>query len=183
MAKTQFYTKAQADSAIAAAIAALVASAPAALDTLNELAAALGNDASFATTVTNALAGKAASSHTHAAADITSGTIATARMASRSDAGNSSTALTVDWSAALAQKVTLTGNCTFTFSNPVAGAVYVLELWQDGTGSRTVTWPASVKWAGGTAPTLTTTANKMDLITLYYDGTNYRGVVSGQAFA
>lgn len=44
---------------VAAAIAALVASSPAALDTLNELAAALGNDASFATTVTNALALKA----------------------------------------------------------------------------------------------------------------------------
>jgi hypothetical protein len=36
----------------------LINSAPAALDTLNELAAALGNDASFATTVTNSLAGK-----------------------------------------------------------------------------------------------------------------------------
>lgn len=44
---------------ITAAIAALVASSPAALDTLNELAAALGNDANFATTVVNALALKA----------------------------------------------------------------------------------------------------------------------------
>ena len=44
---------------VQAAIAALVASSPAALDTLNELAAALGNDANFATTVTNALATKA----------------------------------------------------------------------------------------------------------------------------
>lgn len=44
---------------IQAAIAALVASSPAALDTLNELAAALGNDANFATTMTNALALKA----------------------------------------------------------------------------------------------------------------------------
>lgn len=43
---------------IANQIAAVVASSPAALDTLNELAAALGNDANFATTVTNALAGK-----------------------------------------------------------------------------------------------------------------------------
>lgn len=40
------------------AIAALVDSSPAALNTLNELAAAMGDDASFATTVTNALAGK-----------------------------------------------------------------------------------------------------------------------------
>lgn len=44
---------------VKAAIAALVASSPAALDTLNELAAALGNDPNFATTITNALAGKA----------------------------------------------------------------------------------------------------------------------------
>lgn len=46
------------DAAIAAAIAALIASAPAALDTLDELAAALGDDANFAATVTAALAGK-----------------------------------------------------------------------------------------------------------------------------
>ena len=44
---------------IATQVANLVASAPSALDTLNELAAALGNDANFATTVTTALAGKA----------------------------------------------------------------------------------------------------------------------------
>lgn len=44
---------------VQAAIAALVASSPAALDTLNELAAALGNDANFATTITNALTLKA----------------------------------------------------------------------------------------------------------------------------
>lgn len=43
---------------VKAAIAALVASSPEALDTLNELAAALGNDPNFATTMTNALAGK-----------------------------------------------------------------------------------------------------------------------------
>lgn len=43
---------------VQAALAALVNSSPAALDTLNELATALGNDPNFATTVTNALAGK-----------------------------------------------------------------------------------------------------------------------------
>lgn len=43
---------------VAAAIAALVDGAPGAIDTLNELAAALGDDPNFATTVTNALAGK-----------------------------------------------------------------------------------------------------------------------------
>ncbi|STI41492.1 phage variable tail fiber protein [Escherichia coli] len=43
---------------VKSAIAAMVGSAPAALDTLNELAAALGNDPNFATTMLNALAGK-----------------------------------------------------------------------------------------------------------------------------
>jgi hypothetical protein len=44
---------------VGSAVSALVASSPAALDTLNELATALGNDASFSTTVTNALSAKA----------------------------------------------------------------------------------------------------------------------------
>lgn len=43
---------------VAAAIGALIDAAPGAMDTLNELAAALGDDPNFATTVTNALAGK-----------------------------------------------------------------------------------------------------------------------------
>lgn len=65
---------------VQAAIAALLNSAPGALDTLDELAAALGDDANFASTVTAALAGKAATSHNHAATDINSGDLATARM-------------------------------------------------------------------------------------------------------
>jgi hypothetical protein len=57
---------------VSTAVANLINSAPGALDTLDELAAALGDDASFASTVTNSLAGKAASSHTHAISDVTS---------------------------------------------------------------------------------------------------------------
>jgi len=45
---------------VSSAVAGLVASAPAALDTLNELAAALGNDASFSTTISNSIGGKLA---------------------------------------------------------------------------------------------------------------------------
>ncbi|WP_407310903.1 glycine-rich domain-containing protein [Desulfosporosinus sp. SB140] len=59
-------TKISTTAFVAAAIAALVNSSPAALDTLKELADALGDDPNFATTMTNALAGKAA------AADLTS---------------------------------------------------------------------------------------------------------------
>lgn len=55
----QYMTAAESNAAIAAAVAALVNGSPGALDTLNELAAALGNDANFATSITNALALKA----------------------------------------------------------------------------------------------------------------------------
>jgi len=56
---------------VTSAVANLVDSSPAALDTLNELAAALGDDPNFSTTITNSLAGKANLSHNHTAADIT----------------------------------------------------------------------------------------------------------------
>lgn len=56
---TDAFTKSETSTAIQQAVAALVASSPAALDTLKELADALGNDPNFATTMTNALAGKA----------------------------------------------------------------------------------------------------------------------------
>jgi hypothetical protein len=56
---------------IASAVSGIVDSAPATLDTLNELAAALGDDANFATTVTNSIAAKADAVHTHVMADIT----------------------------------------------------------------------------------------------------------------
>lgn len=57
-------TTAAMNAAISAAIANLINGAPGALDQLNELAAAMGNDANFATTVTNALAGKVPTSRT-----------------------------------------------------------------------------------------------------------------------
>lgn len=97
---------------------------------------------------------------------------------SENNAGNSSTAITVDLSTGSAQKITLTGNATFALSNPQTGGAYVLKLVQDATGSRTVTWPTTVKWPGGTAPTLTTTAGQVDLVNLYWDSTDYFGSYS-----
>jgi hypothetical protein len=94
--------------------------------------------------------------------------------------GNSSTAQTIDWSTGNIHTSTLTGNCTYTFTapSPALGALTLLVA-QDATGSRTVTWPGTVKWSGGTAPTLTTTASKTDVFTFYYDGTNYWGATMG----
>jgi len=66
---------------------------------------------------------------------------------------------------------------TVTLSNFAVG-VYILKITQGGSGSYTITWPASVKWSGGTTPTLTTTVGKTDVITLFYDGVNFYGAVS-----
>jgi len=69
-------------------------------------------------------------------------------------------------------------NETFTFTAPTNPCTLMLTLIQDATGSRTATFPATVKWAGGTAPTLTTAANARDKVALDWDGTQYDGVCS-----
>jgi hypothetical protein len=56
--KTETYTQAEVNSQISTGLSGLVDSAPTTLDTLNELAAALGDDANFSTTVTNSIADK-----------------------------------------------------------------------------------------------------------------------------
>lgn len=94
------------------------------------------------------------------------------------DNGNSGTSDTIDWGAGNFQKSTLTGNVTYTFTAPDGPGRFQLLLEQDATGSRTATWPGTVLWPGGTAPTLSTAANSIDIITFYYDGTNYYGVES-----
>lgn len=77
---------------------------------------------------------------------------------------------------------------TLTISNPPASGkagAFTLILKQDATGSRTVTWPGSVKWAGGTAPTLTTDANAIDILTFVTTdaGTTWYGFVGGLDFS
>ncbi|MDB2415359.1 DUF2793 domain-containing protein [Rickettsiales bacterium] len=80
--------------------------------------------------------------------------------------------------------ITLTDNCTFTFSNPPAtgrAGSFTLFLRQDATGGRTTTWPASVDWAGGSPPTLTTSANAVDILEFITidGGTIWNGFVKG----
>ena len=89
--------------------------------------------------------------------------------------GNSGVAKTIDFSAGNQHSLTLTGNVTLTFTAPAGPAELLLVLTQDATGSRLVTWPSTVDWAGGTAPTLTTTAAHIDIVKLTFDGTRYYG--------
>jgi hypothetical protein len=69
------------------------------------------------------------------------------------------------------QTVTLTGNVTFNaFASPVAGQSLTLKVVQDATGSRLLT--STMKFAGA-SKTLSTAANSIDIISVYYDGTDY----------
>ena len=84
-------------------------------------------------------------------------------------------------------EVALNANITtLTISNPPTSGTsitFILAFVADGT-PRTVTWPASVKWAGGTAPTLTATNAKKDIFTFttYDGGTTYYATIVGQNF-
>jgi len=84
------------------------------------------------------------------------------------DAGNSGSAISINLANGNVQKVTLTANCTITLTSPASGTFrsLLLYVFQDGTGSRTVTWPASVKWGTIGTPVLSTVAGKMDKILL-----------------
>jgi len=95
---------------------------------------------------------------------------------------NTGTAYTIDLANGSVQILTLTGNVTFTFPTATAGKSFIMLLKQDGTGSRTVTWAASVKWPGGTAPTITATASKLDKYVFTADGTNWYGSNAGQNY-
>lgn len=82
---------------------------------------------------------------------------------------------TISWDASANQvtSVELGGNRTFAApTNQVAGAVYVLTIKQDSTGSRTATFNSVFKFTGGSAPTLTTTGSKRDILVFLSDGTN-----------
>jgi len=70
------------------------------------------------------------------------------------------------------------GNETLTFTAPAKPGNFVLYVIQDATGGRTLTYPATVRWAGGTAPTLSTAASAVDIISFIWNGTNYDGVAS-----
>jgi len=92
--------------------------------------------------------------------------------------------ITVDWSKGNTQAVTLHGNRSFTFSNGQKGGHYLLIVRQDATGSRGVTWPASVHFPGDNrqASALTMTANKKDYISFFYDGVSYDALALAQNY-
>jgi len=106
--------------------------------------------------------------------------------------GNQAATFAIDAGAGTTHTVTLTGSIgtALTFSNlPSDGSITLtLIITQDGTGGKTVTWPTGTKWAGGTAPTLSTAANATDIVTLVVNRSGgstsaVYGFLAGKAFA
>jgi hypothetical protein len=92
---------------------------------------------------------------------------------------------TVDVSVARTYDLTLTADCTLTLTGAVAGEAWfvTLLLRQDGTGGWDVTWPGSVEWATGGAPTIDPAVNALTVVTLgsVDGGTVWLGFPTGGA--
>ena len=93
---------------------------------------------------------------------------------------NTSTAITVDLANGTVQNLTLTGTATITMPAAVLGKSFLMYL-RTGAGSYSVTW-STVKWPGGTAPTITSTASRLDIYSFFSDGTNWYGVSVAQNY-
>lgn len=86
---------------------------------------------------------------------------------------------TIVWDVSLGANgnLTLEGSSrTLSVVNAQAGHTYRIKISQDSVGNRSIsTWPSEVKWPGGVAPTLSSNALSIDMVTLYYDGLNFFG--------
>lgn len=91
--------------------------------------------------------------------------------------GYKSGTYTINWATSNLQTIYLSGATTLVFSGAQNGSRLQLMINQDAVGSRVITWPAAtiLKWPGGTAPTLTTTASGVDMVAFYVDDSKYYG--------
>lgn len=121
------------------------------------------------------ITGLAAVATSGSAANLT-GTLDVARLPTRLEravtGGNTGTAVTLSLTNGSVLTYTLSGNCTFTMPTVTAGASFTLFLTQAGSFTATFT---GVRWSGGTAPTITTGANKVDILSFISNGTHWYG--------
>ncbi len=163
-----------------AALAEIVDAAPAALDTLNELAAALGDDANFAATVTSQLAGKAASVHTHAQSDVTGLTTALAGKADASHTQNASTIITSSNDKAASYTIVAGDKNTFIRSTSATAITITLaNVLAVGETINFIQWGAGqVTFAAGAGVTIGSVDSKLK-INKQYSGATVTCVASG----
>ena len=96
-------------------------------------------------------------------------------------------AVSINWSLGNKYHLLMENNSTVTFAtNPINPCNLLLKVAQGNGGSKIITCAVTsgtIYWAGGGVlntdePTLTTTDDKTDILTFYFDGTNYFGVAS-----
>ena len=97
-----------------------------------------------------------------------------------------SSAASLDLSTAALFVITLNSNVSASFVNPPPSprvGSFTVAMSADGT-ARAVTWPTTVKWSGGTPPTITSTAGKVDIFSFLTNngGSSYYGFTSDQNF-
>lgn len=95
---------------------------------------------------------------------------------------NTGTAYTVNLANGSLFDLTLTGNCTFTFPTATLGTKFTLLLQQDATGSRTITWPISVRWANSVTPIINSIPYRTDIISFVAEGSDWLGYVIGSSY-
>lgn len=93
---------------------------------------------------------------------------------------NTGTAITLSLATGTIKNLTLTGSPTITMPAIENGKSFIMYL-RTGGGGNTVTW-STVKWAGGTAPTITSTTARLDIFSFFCDGINWYGVIVGQNY-
>ena len=142
----------------------------------------VANGGTGASTLTGVLKGNGTSAFTAATAGtdyVAPGTATTFTAQQNFGSSALSDGASISWNLNTAQvaHVTLGGNRTLANpTNMVNGGTYILRVVQDGTGSRTLAYGTAYKWPGGTAPTLSTAAGAVDILTFVSDGTNMYGV-------
>ena len=96
-------------------------------------------------------------------------------------------AVSINWALGNKYHLLMENNSTVTFAtNPINPCNLLLKIAQGNGGSKIITWAVTsgtIYWAGGGVlntdePTLTTTDDKTDILSFYFDGTNYFGVAS-----
>ena len=92
---------------------------------------------------------------------------------------NSAATTNINLPASNVHRVAMVANITtLNLNSPQDGATYNIWFTQDGTGSRTITWPTSFRWGDGvTAPALSTTAGRVDLLVATWNATTERWAV------
>lgn len=128
---------------------------------------------------------QAATTHEHTLGTLRPGRIDNDDYNEAVTTANTGTSYTIDLSTANYFELTLTGDVTLSIvATGSAGNSFLVRLVQDGTGGRTVTWPASVVWGGGNVPAAPSDSGDVLLSFVSPDGgTTWYGMESGRDFA